>query len=294
MVKRTSEHVVEAPGRHIAHVIHYDLSYIVRGGDYGPDGAIVLLHDFPAGAFTWDNIIPQLAGTNRAIYAIDMLGYGLSEFPWPSDTSIWGQADCLSMLFADLNLRNIVLVGHGFGGGVAQVLATRLSRSRVKALVLIDTIAYEYNFAPHWPLPDMKKGQEPDEPHQISVEDMIKQLRETLPKGVHDVSRFNDDILNDYTDQWNSDIGKEMLYQHIRLLLPNYSNAVASDLRVMEKPTLIIWGEDDQPMPLKLGQRLHREIPQSELVVIPGAGHLILFDAPDQVAGAINDFVGKL
>src|SRR5215472_6777931 len=105
--------------RHTAHVIHYNISYILQGAEHGTDGAIVLLHDLVSGAFAWRDILPQLASTKRAVYAIDMLGYGLSDCPWPSDTSIWGHADYLAMLFEQLNLTNIVLVGHGIGGGVA-------------------------------------------------------------------------------------------------------------------------------------------------------------------------------
>ena len=148
MLNQTFENETGTQERHTARVIHYNLSYIVQGAEYGTDGAIVLLHDIMGGAFTWRDILPQLASTQRAVYAIDMLGYGQSDHPWQADTSIWGHADCLFFVFEQLNLTNIVLVGHGIGGGVAQVLATRLSRERVAALVLIDTIAYEYTFAP--------------------------------------------------------------------------------------------------------------------------------------------------
>lgn len=293
MLKPDMEKATSAQERRTAHVIHYNLSYIVQGTAFGTDGALVLLHDIPAGAFAWNNVLPQLVGTQRAAYAIDMLGYGLSDHPWPSDTSNWGHADYLAMLFADLNLTNVVLVGHGVGGGVAQVLATRLCPQRIAALVLIDTTAYEHAFALDWPMPNMQKAQDPDAPRHTSVEDMLKQLRSALPSGVQDNQRFKD-VLDDYVEPWNSNVGKEMLYQHIRLLIPSYSNSVSSDLKVMGKPTLIIWGEKDQQMPLKMGQRLHREIPESHLVIIPGAGHMILFDAPGQVASAIVDFVGSL
>jgi pimeloyl-ACP methyl ester carboxylesterase len=199
------------------------------------------------------------------------------------------------MLFNDLNLTNIILVGHGVGGGVAQVLATRLSRDRVAALVLIDTICYEHSFAPNWPLPDMQKNQDPDVPKQTKVEDMIQNLRATLPNGVHNIREFdNDEVMKDYVNPWNSELGKEMLFQHIRLLIPSYSNSVASDLKVFLKPSLIIWGELDQQIPLKLAQRLHRDISESRLVIIPEAGHLVLFDAPGAVASALADFVGRL
>src|SRR6266702_2358160 len=156
MLNQISEKETSAQERHSTHVIHYNLSFIVQGAECGTDGAIVLLHDMMGGAFTWRDILPQLASTQRAVYAIDMLGYGQSDHPWQADTSIWGHADCLSFLFEQLNLTNILLGGHGIGGGVAQVRATRLSRERVAALVLIDTVAYEYTFAPDWPLPGMK------------------------------------------------------------------------------------------------------------------------------------------
>ena len=293
MVTQSSQTPTNAPERHSAHVIHYNLSYIVQGAEHGTDGAFVLLHDILGGAFIWEGILSQLATTGRAVYAIDMLGYGESDHPWPSDTSIWGQADCISFLLNHLNLTNIILVGFGVGGGVAQVLATRLAPGRVAALVLINSIAYEYTYAPNWPLPEMHKQQDPDAPKHISVEDMLKQLRETMPNATQYPDKLQDSM-NQYMDEWNSHLGKEMLFQHIRLLLPNYSNSVSSDLRVMGKPALIIWSEKDMQFPLKLAQRLHREIPESRLVIVPDAGHMILFDAPDQVASALVDFMGNL
>lgn len=293
MVTDTSRSETDTQERRTARVIHYNLSSIVQGAEHGTDGAIVLLHDIPAGAFAWRNILPQLASTNRAVYAIDMLGYGLSDHPWPADTSVWGHADGLSMLFNQLNLTNIVLVGHGVGGGVAQVLATRLSREQVAALVLIDTICYEYAFAPNWPLPGMQKRQDVDAPKQTSLEDMMRDLRAVLPDGVQNTKGFQD-VLNDYVEPWDSELGKEVLFQHIRQLIPFYVNSVASDLRTSGKPTLIIWGEKDQQIPLKFAHRLNREMAESQLVIIPDAGHMILFDAPDAVANALTDFVGKL
>lgn len=289
MRTKTSK-VVSAPERHTAHVIHYNLSYVVQYAEYGTDGAIVLLHDIPAGTFAWNNVLPGLVGTKRAVYAIDMLGYGLSDHPWPSDTSVWGHADCLAFLFEQLQLTNIVLVGHGLGGGVAQVLATRLSRDRVAALVLIDTICYKHSFANNWPLPDMKKSQDPDLPQHVTVKDLTAQLRNTLPNGSHEPKRLRD-ALDSYVQPWDSEMGKEMLFQHVRLLIPDYANSVASDLKTLGKPTLIIWGQNDEQMPLAYAQRLHRDIPESHLVIIPDAGHLILFDAPGAVTDALANFV---
>ena len=276
--------------RRSARSIHYNISYIVQGSEHGTDGAIVLLHDIPSGAFTWEGLIPQLAGLNRAVYAIDMLGFGASDHPWPADMSVWGQADMLLYLFKELNLTNIVLVGLGFGGGVAQILTTRLYRDQVAAVVLINSICYLHAFAPNWPLPDMQKRQDFDAPKQSSLEDVIRDLRATLPNAVQDTERFSD-VLDDYVSQWDSEVGKEVLYQVIRQLEPNYVNSVASDLHAVHKPFLIVWGGKNTIVPVKYAERLHREIAGSSLVVVPDAGHMILFDAPGAVTDAINEFL---
>ncbi|HEY5002115.1 MAG TPA: alpha/beta hydrolase [Ktedonobacteraceae bacterium] len=279
--------------RHTARSIHYNISYIVQGVEHGTDGAIVLLHDIPAGAFTWEGVLPQLAGLNRAVYAIDMLGFGSSDHPWPADMSVWGQADTLLYLFQELNLTNIILVGSGFGGGVAQILTTRLYRDSVAALVLINTICYLHSFASDWPLPDMKKRQDPEAPKQDKLEDVMRDLHATLPVAVQNTDHFNN-VINDYVTQWDSEVGKEVLYQIIRQLDPSYVNSVASDLHIVNKPMLILWGDKNKVVPVKYAERLHREIQGSSLVLVPDAGHMLLFDAPDAVADAITDFIGGL
>jgi pimeloyl-ACP methyl ester carboxylesterase len=47
-------------------------------------------------------------------------------------------------------------------------------------------------------------------------------------------------------------------------------------------------------MPLEYAERIHREMPTSRLVTIPSAGHLVLFDAPNEVASAITNFISEL
>jgi len=293
MLQQSSKDTSTGLERRSARVIHYTISYVVQGAEYGTDGAIVLLHDLLGAAFAWEAILPQLADLKRAIYAIDMLGYGLSDMPWPADTSVWGHSDCLSLLFSQLGLTNIVLVGHGLGGGVAQILATRLSAERVAALVLIDTICYDHAFAPDWPLPDMKKSQDPELPWNVDPADLQRELVATLPNAVVNGKAFAK-VIDQYTKPWNSHLGKEVLYQHIRQLVPYYSNAVSADVKALQKPVLIIWGENDRQNPLKYGERLFREIAGSRFIVIQNAGHMVFFDAPDEVADTLHDFISQL
>lgn len=279
-----------ASKRGAARSIHYDLSYVVVNEASGPRGAIVLLHDLPGGAFVWDSVLPQLAATGHAIYAFDMLGYGQSAHPWPSDTSVWGHADALLYAFQGLKLREITLVGIGQGAAVAQVLANRLFRDQVARLALLNAYAFERAFAPDWPLPDMVKHQDPEAPHHTNVEDMLNDLRATLPKGSARPSALSSDRIAAYVNEWNSNVGKQMLYQHVRLMIPSYINSVASDNGKLTIPVLLLWGAQDTVTPPALGERLRREISGAQFELIANAGHLLLEDAPAEVGKRLAEF----
>jgi pimeloyl-ACP methyl ester carboxylesterase len=284
---------VAAEARGIVRTIHYNLSYVVRNPERGRAGAIVLLHDLPGGAFTWTDVLPALDATGRAVYAFDMLGYGQSDFPWPSDTSIWGHADGLTYAFELLGLTDIVLVGLGVGAATAQVLATRTYYGKVASLVLINSYAYQYAFAPNWPLPDMDKRHDPEAPKHTPLDAVLADLRATLPQGSARPKLLTDSKLDAYINPWNGEVGKEILFQHLRLLLPLYLNSVGSDLRKLTIPVQIVWSEQDSVTPLELGHRLAREIPGASLNTIPGAGHMVLDDAPDAVARLLVDFARR-
>ena len=285
---RASAAPAQTARRDIVRSIHYALSYIAQNPERGPDGAIVLLHDVPGGAFVWERVMPALAATGRAVYAFDLLGFGQSDKPWPADTTIWGHADCLTYAFRTLGLTNLTLVGFGLGGGVAQTLATRLYRDDVARLVLINSYAYEYAYAPNWPFPDMQKHQDPELAHHMNVEQEQSELRQTLPNGA--TGSLSADQLSAYLSEWNTDLGKNVIMQQVRNMLPLYMNSVATDVVTLERPMLLIWGERDLVTPLALGQRLAIEARQAKLEVVPGAGHLILDDAPDRVASLLASF----
>lgn len=289
---RAARAVRAQANRGVVRSIHYQMSYVVRNESAGPRGAVVLLHDLPGGAFTWAEAAAQLDGIQRSVYAFDLLGYGDSDHPWPSDTSIWGQADCLSYALKGMGLTEIVLVGVGLGGGVAQVLATRLLRERVAKLSLINTYAYEYAFAPNWPLTEMAKRQDPEAPKHTPEDQVLADLRTTLPQGSAKPRFLTGSKLDAYVNEWQGHIGMELLFQHVRLMMPLYMNSITPGMRMLEIPVQIIWGAEDSVTPLSLGERLRRDVSGARLDVVPGAGHLILDDAPEAVGKLVAEFAG--
>jgi pimeloyl-ACP methyl ester carboxylesterase len=274
--------------------IHYELSYVAQNAERGPRGAVVLLHDLPGGAFVWQGVLPALAATGRAVYAFDLLGYGASDHPWPADCTVWGHADNLAPALRALDLEDIVLVGFGVGGGAAQVLATRMYREGIGALALLASYAYDYAYAPGWPLPDMEQRHDPDAPRHTTNDQLLADLRATLPAASAKPQYLAGSVLDAYTREWSGDLGREVLYQHVRQMIPNYILSVASDLKKLEVPSLVVWGERDAVTPPTLAQRLARDLPGARLDVIAEAGHLLLDDASDRVGSVLADWINGL
>ena len=137
----------------------------------------------------------------------------------------------------------------------------------------------------------MVKHQDPEAPHHTKPEDLLDDLRATLPNGA--ATALPDARLDAYADEWKSKVGKQMLYQHVRLMLPDYMNSVSTDVELWPMPMLLLWGEQDSVTPLSLGQRLANANPNARLEILRGAGHLALDDAPGAVAQLVGDFARR-
>ncbi len=55
-------------------------------------------------------------------------------------------------------------------------------------------------------------------------------------------------------------------------------------------PTLLVWGELDARSPLRIAEQFERAIPDSKLVLIPGAGHMSNLERPDQFNQPVREF----
>jgi pimeloyl-ACP methyl ester carboxylesterase len=69
---------------------------------------------------------------------------------------------------------------------------------------------------------------------------------------------------------------------------------VMDRLHEIQCPCLIICGSDDQLTPPKYSRFMQERLPQSEVVVIEGAGHMVMLEKPDQVNEAITKFIKSL
>ena len=111
--------------------------------------------------------------------------------------------------------------------------------------------------------------------------------RTILRSAVHDPSYLTPEVLEGY-------FRPTRMRGHLtalgRLLVDRRADPPL-DPSAVTQPTLILWGEQDRWLPPSQGQRLHEQIRDSRLMLIPRAGHLPLEEQPEESNLAILDFL---
>lgn len=195
---------------------------------------LILLHGWGGNLHTFDNLTRQI-NEDFTVYQIDLPGFGESVLE--DSYTIEDCADLINEFCNKLNIIEPVVLGHSFGGRVAIVYA---SKYEIKKLILVAT-------------PGIKE--------KFNLKKYIKIKLYKLSKKLH----FN--IRMGSTDYKNSnDILRKTLVMAVNNDLSLFVNKISC-------PTLLIYGKKDKTVPLYIGQKIHKMINGSGLVVVKKCGH---------------------
>ena len=253
-------------------VAGYRVHYMVEGPAAGP--VVVLVHGLGGRAEDWRNLAPYLVHAGFRVYMPDLPGYGRSEKPMEFSYSVSDEAEAMVGFMDMLGLKQVDLGGWSMGGGIVQHLAFR-HPERVRRLMLFDSVGiYE---KPAW---DTRLFT-PTTPAEL---DQLKALLMPNPPPVPGfVAR---DILR---------ISRRNAWVVHRAMAPMLPGRDATDalLPQLKMPVLIVWGSEDRLLPLSLGEKMHQLVPQSQLEVIPGCGHMVPVQCTSQLGPKVVDFVKR-
>jgi len=260
---------------------------------YEEDGKgppVLLLHGFGASTYTWRGIAPELARDHRVI-AVDLKGFGQSDKPFDTRYSVFDQAELLTQLIVDRDLRDLTLVGHSFGGGVALVLAlsddARL-KGRITKLVLLDTIAYPQDIPVFFRMLDMPLFSHVG----VRMVPPAMQTRIALRIAYLDNSKIQDEEVETYAAPLRTAAGKHAIIHSARQIMPEDLNEISERYKSIEMPTLIMWCDHDRIVPLDVGLKLRRTLPNSTLKLVEGCGHMPQEEQPAATLDLIRNFLG--
>ena len=261
--------------------------YTVERGEGPP---VLLIHGFGTNSFTWRHVAPDLARDHRVI-AVDLKGFGRSDKPFDERYAASDQAELLTQLILDRDLHNLTIVGHSFGGGVALLLALEADnrlKGRIAKLVLLDTIAYPQAIPVFFKLLDTPGVA------QIGVRmaPPTTQVQLALRIAYFDNSKIAPDEVKAYAEPMKTAAGKHALIYSARQIIPDDVKQIAARYSTIALPTLILWCDHDRIVPVDIGLKLERDMPNASFRMINQCGHMPQEEQPEETMLQIRQFLG--
>jgi pimeloyl-ACP methyl ester carboxylesterase len=282
-----SELVTAAATTRWAKVHGHDVAYRQCGS--GP--LLVMVHGIAGSASTWVPVMPLLAESFTVI-APDLLGHGESAKP-RGDYSLGAYAAGIRDLLGVLGHDRATVVGHSLGGGVAMQFAYQFPQL-VDRLVLVASGGLGKEVSPLL--------------RALSLPGTEYLLPAVLAPQIHDVvgavggvlGRVGvraDPFLEEVWRAWArlTDRRAQRAFIHtIRAVIDLAGQRVSARDRLYlahEVPTLIVWGERDQVIPVSHAHVAHELMPGSRLEVVPDAGHFLPIERPELLDRLLRDFM---
>ncbi len=249
---------------------------------FGDGPPVILVHGTPSRSYIWRGVVPTLA-ESHAVLVFDLLGFGESERREGMDTSIPAQARALTELIELRGLEAPAIAGHDIGGAI--VLRTHLLENvPFDRIALIDAVALR-----PWITPTTRHMQTHLEayltmPNHVFEQAVIAHLR-TATAGPMDNATF-DAVFG----QWRAEEGQASYLHNLAQFDERYTAEFEPLLGSVQTPVRIIWGEKDAWLDPSFARCLRDLLPNSDLQLIPGAGHFAMEDSPDEVARTLEEF----
>lgn len=258
--------------------------HAVRYAIEGDGPPLVFVHGTPFSSFVWHRIAP-LFFASHTVHYFDLLGYGQSAQP-DADVSLGVQNALLAELLDHWGLDRPDVVAHDFGGATA--LRTHLLDGRdYRSLTLIDPVALS-----PWGSPFVQHVRQ----HEAAFSGLPDYIqRAIVPAYIRGAIKRDipDQELAPYVQPWLGETGQAAFYRQIAQMDERYTRAVEPLYSTVRCPTQILWGEDDQWVPIERGRALQRMIPGAQFHPVPHAGHLVQEDAPQAIVAALIRFLSQ-
>ncbi|TPG27405.1 alpha/beta fold hydrolase [Mycobacterium hodleri] len=258
--------------------------------DEGSGEVLLLIHGMAGSSDAWRELIPRLAKNYRVV-APDLLGHGQSVKP-RGDYSLGAFAVSLRDLLDELGIAQATIVGHSLGGGVAMqflyqhpdycerlilISSGGLGSDVGWILRLLSAPGAEFVLPIIAPSPVLKAG------NKIGSWFTSSGMRNPRATEIwRAYSSFSDRPTRD------------AFLRTLRSVVDYRGQAVSALNRLhvrAELPTLAIWGEDDEIIPVEHGHAAMAARPGGRLEVLPGVGHFAHVEAPNEVSEIIDDFM---
>lgn len=252
----------------------------------GKGEPVIFLHGITTYSFIWRNIIPYFQEQYDVI-AIDLLGCGDSDKPLNEDFSLKRQSEIIRDFCLKCEIEKFHLVCHDVGGGIGQIFAVNYPEM-LYDLTLINSVAYNF-----WPVQPIVAIRTPII-RQIAMASLDFGMFEIIVKrGLYHKTHLTDELMELFWKPMKDSNGRKGFLRFAKCLDNRNLTDIENELRHLQTPTLIIRGEADIYLGASIAEKLHSEIPGSQLVKFDTGGHFIQEDEPEKTSKCILNFISR-
>ena len=251
---------------------------------------IVLMHGTGSSLHTYDFWSDNLKSTNRII-RMDLPAFGLTGPFVKNDYSISNYTFFLKEFLNNLNIKECILIGNSLGGEIAWRFAIA-EPLMVKKLVLIDAGGYPV-ISKSVPIA-FKLAKIPVLNNLLTYITPRFLIRASIEDVYFDKSKISDSLVNRYFDLTLRKGNRKAIVDRLKVstTLTNGKKTHAS-IKKIKKPTLIIWGSDDQLIPVENAYKFNNDITNSKLIVMQQTGHVPMEEKPIESLKFVIDFLNN-
>ncbi len=275
-----------------------ELTYLDLHGDriaYRDEGkgpALLLIHGMAGSSDTWQAMIPRLSKKYRVI-APDLLGHGKSAKP-RGDYSLGAFAVWLRDLLDELGVHRATVIGQSLGGGIAMQFAYQ-HREYCDRLVLIGSGGLGPDLSPllrilSAPGAELVLPVVAPQP----VLNLGNKLGSWLSSAGIQAPRASQ-MWRAYSSLSEAE-ARQAFLRTLRSVVDHRGQAVSALNKLhltADLPTLLIWGDHDNIIPVSHAYAAHEALPGSRLEVLNGVGHFPHAEAPTAVAEILENFIAS-
>lgn len=244
----------------------------------GSGSPVVWLHGSGPGATGMSNFGGNLpAFEDYRNIVVDLPGWGQSPRPESDEPLIFHAADRVCRAMTALGIERAHLVGNSYGGAVAMRIAMSYP-DHVDRLVLMAPGGVLPTDAPPWPvgLERLFAYMAADKPSREAMAEFVRLM-------VFDESLATESLIDERYES--------SLRVHPELPIPPNFGDLTPDLGRIGAPTLLVWGREDQTVPLTWAPKILDGIPNAELRVLPHCRHWVQYEMAPEFNHIVREFL---
>ncbi len=259
----------------------------------GSGPPVVLIHGMLNSSSHWQSVALDLA-RDHTVIAPDLIGHGDSAAP-RGDYSLGAHAASIRDLLAAIGIDRASIVGHSLGGGVAMQFFYQFPQ-RVERLVLISSGGLGHEVSPV-----LRTAALPGFSTLLSLTIQPRLLAALAGTGRRMRERalaggvYAQAIARALRPLENAE-ARQAFLQTLRSVIDVHGQRVSATDRLYlleSMPTMIVWGERDNTIPLVHGRRAHEAIPGSFFRTLPDVAHFPHLEDPDGLSGLLREFIDE-